>query len=90
MNTPVTPLPDVTVYSKRGCPGCQATYTSLRRLGVPFTGIDVEEIPGARDRVRDLEYTSLPVIVVESTGENWWGFRPDRLRKLVPVVSDAA
>lgn len=94
MSTSVTPLPDVTVYSKRNCAGCHATYRALRQLGIPFTGIDVEVIDGAADRVRELGYTSLPVVVVESIGEaqveTWSGFRPDRLRKLVPKVGDAA
>jgi glutaredoxin-like protein NrdH len=90
MTAPTAPLPDITVYGRRGCPGCDATYRALRKLGVPFTGIDIDVINGAADRVRGLGYISLPVVVVESTGVHWAGFRPDRLRTLTAGNDKAA
>lgn len=94
MTSPITPLPAVTVYGKRGCPGCDATYRSLRALGIAFIGIDTDLIEGAAQQVRELGFSSLPVVVVAGTEtrerETWSGFRPDRLRKLLPAVGQAA
>lgn len=72
---------EIVIYTKSGCPQCDATKRSLARLRVPYRAVDVDADPGARDVVRALGYSSLPVVVLRD-GQHWAGFRPDRLAQL--------
>jgi glutaredoxin 3 len=41
----------VTVYTTSWCGPCRRAKDLLRRKGVPFTEVDVEEVPGAREEM---------------------------------------
>lgn len=69
----------VTVYSKPACVQCNATYRALDSKGVEYRVIDMAEDGTALDKVKALGYAQAPVVIDESTGEHWSGFRPDKI-----------
>ncbi|MBN7329839.1 glutaredoxin domain-containing protein [Mycobacteroides abscessus] len=71
----------VVVYTKSGCPQCTATRRALDRAVVPYRTVDVTADPSARDAVRALGYSALPVVVLPD-GRHWSGFSPDRIAEL--------
>ncbi|SLE83899.1 glutaredoxin domain-containing protein [Mycobacteroides abscessus] len=76
---------EIVVYTKPGCPQCDATKKALHRADISHRAVDVEADPAARDAVRALGYSSLPV-VVPPDGRHWAGFRPDRIVELKPAA----
>lgn len=74
---------DVTLYSKPGCVQCTATERQFDREGIDYTKVDVTTDPAALDHVKDLGYSSAPVVEVTSTDPeqrgHWSGFRPDHI-----------
>jgi glutaredoxin-like protein NrdH len=70
----------VTVYTKSGCSACRATAIYLRRHGIEFTEIDLDNDDGARAEIARMGYTSAPVVVAGEV--HWSGFREERLRGL--------
>lgn len=71
----------IVVYTKPGCPQCDATKRKLTGLHVPYRTVDVTGDPSARDAVRALGYSALPVVVLPD-GRHWSGFSPDRIAEL--------
>lgn len=71
----------ITVYTKPGCPQCDATKRKLTQLHVLHRSLDVDADTAARDAVRAFGYSSLPVVVLPN-GRHWAGFRPDRIANL--------
>ena len=47
-------------------------------LNIEYETIDVTNNEEARKHVKELGFTSLPVVVAES-GESWFGFRPENI-----------
>ena len=68
----------VTVYTKKNCPQCMMTKEYMDALNIEYEVIDVTNDEEAREHVKKLGFTSLPVVVVES-GEAWFGFRPENI-----------
>ena len=68
----------VTVYTKKNCPQCMMTKEYMDALNIEYETIDVTDNDEAREHVKELGFTSLPVVVVEN-GEAWFGFRPDNI-----------
>lgn len=71
----------VTVYTKKKCPQCMMTKQYMDSLNIEYETIDVTNNEEAREHVKKLGFTSLPVVVVES-GEAWFGFRPENIDTL--------
>ncbi|MGX7390532.1 NrdH-redoxin [Dolosigranulum pigrum] len=71
----------VVVYSKSNCMQCNFTKKFLEDKGVPFTAKDVEVNEEALEEVRQLGFTSLPVVIADGI-EAFHGFRPDMLSRL--------
>lgn len=71
----------VTVYSKKDCMQCNFTKKWLKERNVPYTELNVEEVEEALSKIKEMGYQAVPVIVTET--ENWYGFQPDKLAKLV-------
>lgn len=70
----------VSVYGKPGCVQCKYTTRELDKLNVPYRYLDIEQNEAAHQEVKNLGFSSLPVVVTNS--EKWAGFSPDRLRKI--------
>ncbi|MFO8069252.1 MAG: glutaredoxin-like protein NrdH [Alkalibacterium sp.] len=71
----------VIVYSKPNCMQCQFTKKYLENKGIPFEVKDIEQNEKAIDEVRQLGFSSLPVVIAEGI-EAFNGFRPDMLNRL--------
>lgn len=90
----------LTVFSKNNCPDCESTKALLRRRGVPFTEINVEEDTEPRDEfggLTPLEHVvknygrRMPTLVLEDGvfGDWWAGSRPDKLMATIKRFTEA-
>jgi glutaredoxin-like protein NrdH len=73
-------MSQITVYTKRACDACQATFRTLNKAGISYQVVDITEDATARDYVMSLGYLQAPVVVTGDT--HFSGFRPDRLKAL--------
>jgi glutaredoxin 3 len=64
----------VVIYTKKGCPYCQAAKQHYTDLRVPFDEIDVHTTSGAQDKVRELSGGRNIVPVIVESGEVKVGF----------------
>ena len=71
----------LTVYSKKSCVQCNATYRALDDKGVAYDVVDMSVDPDALDKVRALGHLQAPVVITPE-GEHWSGFRPDLIAAL--------
>lgn len=78
----------VTVYSKKNCPQCEATYRAFDRKGIEYAVVDIEQDAEALAMVRGLGYLQAPVVIAGDT--HWSGFRPDLVLELVKQRTEAA
>ena len=89
---------DITVYSKPRCPQCDATARLLKKMGAPYTKVDVTEDDVAYAFVKNMGYQQVPVVVVRdrhaTTGDNivehWSRFNPDRVKRAATATLEAA
>ncbi|EDP67573.1 putative glutaredoxin [Carnobacterium sp. AT7] len=72
----------IIVYSKPNCMQCNFTKKYLEDKGVSYEVKDIFESEEALNEVKDLGFSSVPVISVEGQ-EAFNGFRPDLLDQLV-------
>lgn len=70
----------ITVYTKPSCQQCIATKKELERKGLEYVSLDVTEDEEAMNKVVQLGFRSMPVVVTEN--DNWSGFRVDKLSAL--------
>ncbi|MFE4501710.1 glutaredoxin family protein [Rhodococcus sp. NPDC056743] len=75
----------VTVFTKPGCPPCDATKTKLDKHGVEYEVCDVITDPEAKARVQELGYLSTPV--VECGDTHWQGYSPDKCKALADSLA---
>lgn len=71
----------VTLYSKPGCPKCMASKRDLDKLEIAYTYIDVSKDFDAYAYLKSRGILSMPF--VEANGEDWTGYRPDKIKALV-------
>ncbi len=57
----------ITMYGAEWCGDCRRSTAQLKELGVEFNYINIEEVPGAADKVVEINggAQSIPVIVFE-------------------------
>jgi glutaredoxin-like protein NrdH len=87
-------LLNVTVYSLSSsvCVGCRFTKRRLREAGIPFEKVRLEEDEGAREKIKEMGYTSAPVVEVDcGDGATWtWaGFQPTQIERLAALCSSS-
>lgn len=73
----------IKVYTKNHCMQCEYTKKKLIDLGLPFIEINLEEQEGALDEVKAMGFQSMPVVVPGDGEEPFFGFRPDKLGKII-------
>lgn len=73
----------ITVYTKPSCVQCTATTRALTKHGLEFTEVDLIEDADALATVKALGYQQAPVIF--AGGDHWAGYRPDKIKALVPA-----
>ncbi|MFE2994148.1 glutaredoxin family protein [Nocardia sp. NPDC059246] len=76
--------PKVVLYSKPGCGQCFATSKALLARGIPFVKRDVSTDENAAERVRNLGYQSLPVIVAGDM--HWSGFQLTKIDQVAAAL----
>ena len=74
MNEPLT------VYVLPGCVQCAMTKHALESAGVPYVLIDLASDQQAMELVKQLGYTSAPVVV--DSAASWAGFQPDKIKAI--------
>lgn len=79
----------ITVYAKPKCPQCDATKRWLTKHGIAFHSVDLTTDDEARAFVQSLGYSAAPVVVT-GDGDQWAGFRPDRLKQATSSEEPAA
>ena len=72
MNKPLT------VYTLPDCIQCTMTKRALDNAGLTYTVIDLTRDEQAAELVKQLGYTSAPVVIVGAI--SWSGFRPDMIK----------
>jgi glutaredoxin len=58
-------MPEVTIYTKPGCPYCAKAKEHYKSIGVDFAEINVYEVPGAKDKAIKLAGKALVPVIVE-------------------------
>lgn len=75
----------VTVYSKKPCVQCDATFRKLDGVGVEYKVADAMNEDNL-NFIRGLGYMQAPVVTVEEDGklvDHWSGYIPDKVLELV-------
>lgn len=71
----------IKVYTTPDCMQCDQTKKFLDRNHVPYDAVDLTTNPDAMKLVQDMGYKSAPVVIVD--GDDWSGFRFDKLKDVV-------
>ncbi len=64
----------VTIYTKEGCPYCEAAVQHYSEQGIAFEQIDIYDTPGAKDKVLELTGGKRIVPVIVEDGKVQAGF----------------
>lgn len=70
----------VTVYTTPTCVQCESTKKLMDKNGIEYSVVDLTQDDDAMSMVRDLGYSSAPVVVAGDA--HWSGFRPDKITSL--------
>lgn len=76
----------IRVYSKPDCVQCDTTKRFMDKHGIRFESVDLTEDAISMDMVKELGYTQVPVVYLESKQigvKHWSGFRHGELENLV-------
>lgn len=73
----------IVVYTKNNCQPCRLTKDYLTKHKIRYVEFNVEDEPEAYQKVIDMGYQQVPVVVVpfdwQATARHWSGLRPDLL-----------
>lgn len=75
---------EITIYTKRNCPACEATKKAMDRAGLDYEVIDVTNSPTRQQALRECGFRAMPVVEIANGEEyrSWEGFRPDLIKQL--------
>lgn len=75
---------EITIYTKRNCPACEATKKAMDRAGLDYEVIDVSDSAGWQQALRECDFRQMPVVQVtdDEDCQSWEGFRPDLIKQL--------
>lgn len=59
------------------------TKKQLTALGIQYVETNIETDTGALEKVKDLGFNTVPIVLDRETGDIWSGFRPDKIKNLV-------
>ena len=80
---------NVTVYTQANCYPCRGTKRELNKRNIPHSVISLDDDPSALDTVRQLGYSSVPVVAVdlgEGASWHWSGHQPSQIEKLAELI----
>lgn len=79
----------VTVFTTGpSCHLCQTTKRHMKRRGISFEEVRLDENPDLADKVRELGFTTAPVVLVDED-EVWDGYSSDRIDALAAELTAA-
>lgn len=69
----------LTVYATDWCPDCVRAFRVLKQAGVRYTKIDIEEVPRAEAKMRELNGGSgkIPTLILERDAQTFCLIEPD-------------
>ena len=70
---------EISVFGKPGCYQCKYTTKAFDKLNVSYNYIDMSIDLAAEQRVKDLGFNAIPVVVTKH--DKWAGFRPDKIQE---------
>lgn len=74
----------ITVYTLPGCTDCTKTTRQLDRTGTAYQTRDLTDPTNHHEAMTACPAAkSAPIVVDETTGETWTGYRPDKLVELI-------
>jgi glutaredoxin len=78
-------LPDsgILMYCTSWCPACRRARRFLDERGLTYTEIDINKMPAARDRLRELTGGTLTTPTFDINGEIVVDFQRDRLEQIL-------
>lgn len=85
-------MSSVTVFTTGpSCHLCRVTKVHLKRRGIEFEEVRLDEKPDLAEKVRELGFVTAPVVLVDED-EVWDGYSSDRIDALAAEMasSDAA
>jgi glutaredoxin len=83
-----TDLPSggVIVYCTSWCPACRRVRRLFDEHGIEYTEIDINKMPEARDRLRELTGGTLTTPTFDINGQIIVDFKPEQRRRLEQVL----
>lgn len=72
----------ITLYTKPGCGQCMFTKKFFEKNQITFIEKNIQTSQEALEEVRQLGYSSLPVVVIDGD-QSFTGYQADRLQALV-------
>lgn len=76
----------ITIYSIPNCMGCKMTAAALEKAGVRFSMVDLTTLPPEVIAAFKAEGFMQAPIVQTGQGEQWSGFRPDKIKQAVETM----
>jgi len=58
-------MPEVTIYTKPGCPYCASAKEHYKKQGIGFKEIDVYNVPGAKEKAIELAGKAIVPVIIE-------------------------
>lgn len=72
----------VTVFTTGpSCHLCRVTKVHLKRRGIDFDEVRLDENPALAEKVRELGFTTAPVVLIDDE-DCWEGYSSDRIDEL--------
>lgn len=82
-------MPAITVFTTGPtCQMCRTTKLHMKRKGIDFEEVRLDEIPSLADKVRELGFTMAPVVLVNDE-DVWDGYRSDAIDQLAQEIAAA-
>lgn len=82
-------MPAITVFTTGPtCQMCRTTKLHMKRKGIDFEEVRLDENPDLADAVRGLGFTMAPVVLVNDE-DVWDGYRSDAIDQLAQEISAA-
>lgn len=76
----------VTVFTTGpACQMCRMTKLHMKRKGISFEEVRLDEAPDLADKVRELGFTMAPVVLVNDE-DVWDGYRSDAIDQLAREI----
>lgn len=70
------------------CQMCRMTKIHMKRKGIDFEEVRLDEVPEVAEKVRELGFTMAPVVLVNDE-DVWDGYRSDAIDQLAREITAA-